>query len=441
MGVPLAAYAAICEFGVFLWSFDMFRNLFSLVFVLVFACSGFCGDWSQWHGPRRDNLSPDTGLMKSWPAGGPDVLWSVEGIGKGYSTVSISDGYIYITGIINKKEGVISKISLDGKKVWRKPYAAEWYRSYGSSRTTPTINDGCAYLMSGLGEVVCIDIQTGQKKWSLNTFEKYKGRAPFFGVAESLFVDQTKVYCMAGGKKASYVALNKKSGKEIWTTKELTEKASYCSPILIDHYGKKQLVTLLDESFVGIDIADGTVLWKLPKKAFYNPDGDRRGRHCDTNTPIYKDGCVFISTGYDQGCARIRISKDSSAGTVLWRNYDLDNHHGGIVLVDGKLYGAGWDGNTKGDWVCVDWQSGKTLYIHNWDRNKGSLTYADGMLYCYAERTGNFALVKADPAKFDIVSSFTVTYGEDEHWAHPVVLDGRLYVRHGDVLKVYDVKK
>ena len=419
----------------------MVRNYFALVCILVFAGSGFCGEWGQWHGPRRDNLSVDTGLVTSWPDGGPSVVWSVEGIGKGFSTVSVAGGYIYIAGIVNKKEGVLSKIGLDGNVVWRKPYGAEWYRNYGSSRSTPTINDGCAYLMTGLGEVVCLDIETGEKKWAVNTFDKYGGKKPFFGVAESVFVDDTKVYCMAGGKNASVVALDKKNGQEVWTTKELSEKISYCSPIVIDHYGKKQLVTVLADSLVGIDIADGGVLWKCGKKSFYNPDGDRRGSNCDTNTPIYKDGCVFVSTGYEQGCAKMRISKDSRTVTVVWRNFELDNHHGGIVLVDGKLYGAGWDGNTKGDWLCVDWESGETLYTHSWDRNKGSLTYADGMLYCYAEKTGNFALVKADPAKFDIVSWFTVKYGEDEHWAHPVVLDGRLYVRHGDVLKAYDVKK
>ena len=427
----------------------MFRNFVVIVSLFVFSGSAFCGDWSQWHGPNRDNLSTDTGLLKSWPEGGPSVIWSVEGIGKGYSTVSVADGFIYITGTVRKKVGMLSKLTLDGKVVWQKPYGEEWNRSYGSARTTPTINDGFAYIMSALGEVVCMDIETGKKKWSVSTFDKIKGKTsdktygkqPFFGVAESVFVDDTKVYCLSGGKKGSIFALDKKSGKMVWATTELTEKASYCSPIVIDHHGKKQLITLLVESIVGIDVANGKVLWKLPKKSFYNPDGDRRGKSCDTNTPIYKDGCVFVTTGYNQGGARIRISKDSSQATVVWKNFELDSHHGSFVLVGDKLYGAGWTSNTKGEWVCGDWNSGKTLYTHSWDKNKGSLTYADGMLYCYAEDTGNFALVKADPSKFDIVSSFKVTYGEDQHWAHPVVLDGRLYVRHGDVLTSYDVKK
>jgi outer membrane protein assembly factor BamB len=249
---------------------DMFRNFAVIVCLLVFTGTGFCGDWSQWHGPNRDNLSTDTGLLKSWPKGGPSVVWSVEGIGKGFSTVSVADGFIYITGLVRKKVGILSKIGLDGKIVWQKPYGGEWYRSYDSTRTTPTINDGCAYIMSGLGEVVCMDIETGKKKWSVNTFKKYGGKIPHFGVAESVVVDDTKVYCLSGGKKGSIFALNKKSGKVLWTTKELTEKASYCSAIVIDHHGKIQLITLLAESMVGIDIATGKVLWKLAKSSFYN---------------------------------------------------------------------------------------------------------------------------------------------------------------------------
>lgn len=419
----------------------MSRIFVALVAILVFVGVSFCGNWPQWHGANRDNISGETGLLDVWPDGGPRQVWSVDGIGKGYSTVSIADGFIYITGMHTKKEGVVSKLTLDGKLVWQKPYGAEWYSNFASSRTTPTINDGFAYIMSGLGGVVCIDIETGETKWSVNTFAKFGGKPPFFGVAESLVVDGSKVYCQAGGKDASVVALNKKTGEVVWVTKGLSEKVCFCSAILVDHHGKKQLITVLEKSVVGIDIADGKLLWSCLKESFCNPDGDRRGKGSCTNTPIYKDGRVFVTTGYDQGSALIRISDDSKTATVVWKNYELDNHHGSVILRDGHLYGSSWDGNTKGDWLCLDWETGKTLYTHSWDKKKGSLTYADGMLYCYAEKTGNFALVKADPSKFSIAGLFTVTEGKGEHWAHPVVLDGRLYVRHGDVLMAYDVKE
>ena len=416
------------------------RQALVLAVVLIFVQPGYAKDWSQWHGPLRDNISTETGLLKQWPQNGPDMIWSLEGIGSGYSTVSIADGFIYITGMV-EKQGMLSKIDHEGKLIWQKPYAPEWYRSFPGSRSTPTINDGYAYIMSGLGDVVCIDIKTGSKKWSVNTFEKFKGKLTPWGVAESLLIEGEKVFCMAGGKNASIIALNKETGEVIWTTKELSERVAFCSPILVDHHGKRQLITVFPESVVGIDINNGKLLWNCPTGSFRNPDGERRGIGSTASTPIYKDGCAFVTTGYNHGSAKIRISKDSTTATVIWKNYELDNHHGGVVLVDGNLYGSSWIDNSKGDWFCVDFETGKTLYTYSWDRNKGAVSTAENMLYCYAENTGDLALLKADPKEFNIISSFKITLGEEEHWAHPVIFDGRLYIRHGDVLMAYDIRK
>ena len=415
------------------------RRSFLIMLAITVLCNIVDGsDWSQWHGPKRDNISPDKNLLKEWPKGGPKLIWTVEGIGAGYSTVSKIGDSIYITGTVNKK-GMLNKIGLDGKLAWQKPYASEWTRSYGGARSTPTIDGPNAYLMSGLGEVVCIDRENGQVKWSLNTFKKYKGRAPYWGVAESILICEDKLFCMAGGKNASIVALDKLSGKEAWTTKDLSEGVAYCSAILVEHHGKKQIVTSLPDSVVGIDVENGNLLWSSPVAPLMSPDAERRGKGSTAATPIYRDGCVFVSTGYHFGGAKIRISEDSSKATVVWKNFDLDNHHGGVLLIGDYLYGTGWTSNTKGDWFCVDWETGKTVYSYNWDDNKGSISYADGMLYCYCEKAGEVALVKADPKGFDIISSFEITKGEDEHWAHPVILDGVLYIRHGDCLMAYDV--
>ena len=414
------------------------RILMSAIFYFL-AQSSTAGNWAQWHGPNRDNISTETGLMKQWPEGGPEMLWSIEGIGTGYSTVSISDGFIYATGMIDK-QGMLSKIDLDGKLVWQKTYAGEWYRSSPGARSTATINDGFAYIMSGVGDVVCMDIKTGEKKWSVNTFTKYGGKLSYWGVAESFVVDSEKVYCMAGGADASIVALDKNSGKEVWTTKGLSDGISFSSPILVEHHGKKQLVSVLASCVVGIDIEDGKVLWKCPKSSFLNPGGLADGVFATACTPIYKDGDVFVATPRNNGAGLIRISEDSTTAEVVWKNYEFDNYHGGTVLVDGMLYGTNWISNSKGDWLCVDFETGKTVYTHSWDGKSGSALYADNMLYCYAEKTGKIALVKPDPSGFAIVSSFEVTLGKKEHWAHPVILDGRLYVRHGDVLMAYDIK-
>ena len=419
----------------------MFRCAYLFICVTILQTSLVSGaDWAQWHGPLRDNISTETGLSDKWPDDGPKMLWKAEGIGAGYSTVSISDGFIYITGMVDKV-GMLSKFDMDGKLIWHKPYADEWYRSFPGSRSTATIDDGYAYILSGLGEAVCLDIKTGEKKWSVNTFEKFGGKLNFWGVAESLLVDGGKVVCQAGGKNASIVALNKANGEVIWTTKDLSESVAFCSPIVVDHHGKRQVITILPDSVVGIDIANGDVLWKIATESFRNPDGEKRGVGSTAITPLYSDGCVVVSTGYDHGSAKIRISEDSSKATVVWKNYELDNHHGGIVLVDGMLYGTGWNGNDKGDWFCVDFETGKTCYTFNWDDNKGSVSYADGMLYCYAEESGKVALVEAKSNKFNIVSSFEINLGKKEYWAHPVIFGGRLYIRYGDALMVFDAAK
>jgi outer membrane protein assembly factor BamB len=413
--------------------------LLVLAITLFLNQSGMAGNWPQWHGPNRDNISTETGLMQQWPEGGPKMLWSVEGMGAGYSTVSISDGFIYATGM-TQKQGILSKIDLSGKLIWQKTYADEWKRSSPGARSTPTINDGFAYIMSGNGDVVCMDIKTGEKKWSVNTFTKYGGKLTGWGVAESFVVDSEKVYCKAGGANASIVALDKKTGKEVWTTKGLSDSISFSSSILVVHHGKKQLISIVAKSVVGIDIQDGKVLWKCPKSSFLNPDGLTDGVYASASTPIYKDGCVFVASPRNNGAGVIRISEDSSTATVVWKNYDYDNYHGGSVLVDGMLYGANWISNAKSEWLCVDFKTGKTMYTDKWDGKAGSVLYADNMLYCYAERIGKIALVKPDPSEFAIVSSFKITLGKKEHWAHPVILDGRLYIRHGDVLMAYDIK-
>jgi outer membrane protein assembly factor BamB len=400
---------------------------------------GMAADWSQWHGPNRDNISTEKNLLERWPETGPNLIWSIDGLGDGYSTVSKVGRSIYITGMV-EKEGMLSKIDLTGQLIWQKPYGLEWNKSFPGSRSTATIHKQNAYVMSGMGNLVCLDSETGEVKWSLNTFEKFNGKLTPWGVAESILVDNEKLFCMAGGANASIIALDKNNGDFLWATKELSERVAFCSPILVDHHGKKQLVTVLPESVVGIDIENGKLLWKCPTASFRGPDAKPHGLGSTANTPVYRDGCVYVSTGYDFGGAKLKISEDSSTATIVWKNYDLDNHHGGVLLIENYLYGSGWNGNAKGDWFCIDWSTGKTIYSYNWDNNKGSVSYADGMLYCYAERSGTVALVKAVPTGFEIISSIEITNGEGEHWAHPVILDGVLYIRHGDSLMAYDIR-
>jgi outer membrane protein assembly factor BamB len=390
-------------------------------------------DWAQWQGPNRDNISTETGLAEQWPTDGPKMLWSADGIGHGYSTVAIADGRIYITGMV-ENQGQLTCLDLDGKQLWQSDYGPEWKRSFPGTRCTPTVNDGLVYVISGTGQVACFEAQTGESVWKLDVFGQFEGQYPKWGYAESPLVVNDQVIVTVGGKKALFAALNKKDGSVIWTTQANGDQSAFCSPVAFEWADKTIIISMTSDHIVGIDEKTGGVLFSYPVSNYIS--GKVRGTH--PNTPIVKDGRIFVSSGYDMGSTQLKLSVNGDSVEKVWENPEFDNHHGGIVLVDGKLYGANWQSNKQGKWVCVDWETGKTLYEQEWG-NKGSLSYADGMLYCFEENSGTVGLVKATPDGFNPVSSFQITQGEKEYWAHPVVCGKRLYIRHGDILMSFDI--
>ncbi len=392
-------------------------------------------DWPQWRGLSQDGKSKETGLLKSWPEGGPKLLWSYEGLGKGYSTVSIVNGTIYVTGIVNK-EGTLFAFDLDGNLKWSASYGPEWTGSFPSARSTPTVDGDNIYIITGTSRVECLDASNGNRKWSVDALEKFEGKHGSWGVAESALIVDNYVICTPGGDKTSVVALDKATGETAWVSEGFGESNAYCSPLLVERGGKKIIITMIEKSVIGIDAGNGKLLWRHPCKN-YKSTGRIRGIH--PNTPLYQDGFIYVTSGYDMGGAKLQISEDGTKVTQVWVDKRLDVHHGGVVLVDGYIYGANWKSNLKGDWVCLDWATGKVKYQKKW-KGKGCITYADGMLYCYEEKEGTVGLVKATPEGFDLAGSFQVPLGSDEHWAHPVVCGGRLYIRHGNALMAYDVK-
>ena len=400
------------------------------------AASVPASNWPQWKGPDRDGISKETGLLKSWPKDGPELLWSAQGLGKGFSTVSIDNGTIYVTGMKDDTEH-LSAFDLKGNLKWQKPYGKGWTKSFPSARSTPTIDSGNVYVMTTLGTVACLDAKTGENKWSVDTKEKFGAKLGRWGGAESVLIEGSKLICTPGGDSASLVALDKNNGKTIWTTKELSQQNAYCSPLIIERGNKKIVVTLIDKVVVGVDADNGSLLWKYDCEKYM---GDMRIRANHPNTPIYKDGHIYITSGYDMGGVKLKISDDGMEVSQLWSDKNLDTHHGSVVLVDGFIYGSNWQSNDNGSWVCLDWNSGQKKYETQWN-TKGSIAYAEGMLYCYDEKKGNVALVKASPEKFEVISSFQVTEGADQHWAHPVIFDGKLFIRHGDALMVYNIKQ
>jgi outer membrane protein assembly factor BamB len=417
------------------------RALVTVFLLTVFCVSSFGADWPQWRGEYRCGVSGEKGLLKKWPDGGPKLLWTAEGIGEGHSSMSIADGTIYVTGNKGEKKNAIEYLSafdLKGELKWQKPYGKPWRRSHPPARTTASIENGNAYVINGTGVISCFDIKDGNKKWTVDVSTKYDGQYGPWGIAESPLIVDDKVICTPGGKKATMVALDKKTGEVVWASKSIGDKPAYCSPIMVERGGIKVIVTILAKHIIGVNAADGEILWSY-ECSEYQP----KVKGISTVTPLYHDGGIYVTSGYNMGSVKLNLSADGKSVKKAWFNMDLDVHVGGVVLVDGYIYGANWHNNRMGNWVCVDWKTGKTMYDTEW-HCKGQIIAAEGMLYCYDEhksKGGNFGLVKAGPKGFDVVSEFKIEKGKGVHWAHPAISDGVLYVRHENFLMAYDIKE
>jgi len=393
-------------------------------------------EWRAFRGPRRDSRSGETGLLREWPAGGPKLRWSATGIGAGFSTVSVADGTIYTAGSVDG-ETFVSAFDLDGTSKWRAANGPSWKRDvpsrmrvgYRGARSTPTVNAGLVFHLGELGRLTAYQAQSGKTVWSKSLPETFGAGPPLYGYAESVLIYGHKVICYPGGSKGRMVAMHKKSGHVIWANTEIADPASYCSPVSVELGGCHLIVTMTDQAVIGVNASTGKLLWRYEH-------GNKLGNN--VATPICHDGSVYATTGYRTGSVLLRLTpqNDGMEATKVWSTRYLDNHHGGVVLVDGHLYGAGH--HSRG-WFCLDFVTGEPTYREK-SAGKGSVAYADGMLYCLDER-GTMSLVKASPEAREVVSSFPVPKGgEGMWWAHPVVCGGTLYIRHADCLNAYDIR-
>jgi len=415
------------------WRIGLSKKIALFVLLLLWSSSTWSADCPQWRGPNRNGIYNESNLLSAWPAEGPKLLWSCDSLGKGYSSPAVVKGLVYITGKVDKNE-VLYTFDLNGKLLWQKIYGQAWKNTFPEVRTTPTVDNDRIYLISGMGQVVCLDARTGAEKWQVDAVEKFKGEFPRWGMSESPLVDGDLVFCTPGGSEASVVALNKKTGETVWVAPLAGQGANYCSPILAEYAGKRLLITQLSDAVVALEAKTGRLLWQDSYSEYQKDPKD-----ININSPVYHDGAIYVTSGYDNESALLQMNTDASAVSRTWVDSVLDVHLGGVVLVDGYLYGANWLNNRDGHWVCLDWKTGKVMYETEW-MCKGSIISANGMLYCYEEKKGTLALVKASPHSFDIVSTFTVNKGSGPYWAHPVISDARLYLRHGEALLVYDIK-
>ena len=407
------------------------------ILLILISISVFAQEVVEFRGVNRTGWYDESGLLKEWPENGPEMVTRIEGIGKGYSQPVFAEGKIFVSGIKEDTIDVLSAYDLKGELLWETPYGRSWTRSYIDSRSTPTYENGMVYVSSGTGQVSSVDAASGKIKWQVNAIEEYSGEIFKHGDAESVLLANDLVLYLTGGEKNTMVALNKNDGSLEWKSKSLGGAKSYASPTLINHNSRQIILAQTTDNIIAIDPADGNILWSYDLIQYHEKS---QGRGAQTNPPLYDNGEIFITSGYDHPGIMLKLSEDGKSVQLKWKNDDIDTHHGGVVLVDGNLYGSNWQNNANGRWVSVNWKTGKTNWEEEWN-NKGGIIYADEMLYLYDEKRGNVGLAKPNPNKLEIVSSFQMDEGKGPHWSHPAIYDGMLFIRHGNVLMIYDIKE
>jgi len=397
--------------------------LAGLLWVALAATPATAAEWPGWRGAHRDGKSPDTGLLKQWPADGPRRLWEVNSIGRGFSSVAVSGGRIYITGIVDGAL-VLFALDMDGKPQWKTDCGPAFTRSHPGARSTPTLDDGNLYLVTGVGLVGCYSAQTGRRKWT-RKMSDFGGRTPQWGYAESVLILGRLAIITPGGENC-IVALDKRTGRPRWRSRGFSAGAHYGSCLSIPHPRTPLIVAGTAGGIVGVCARTGRTFWS-------NPWSARNTANCPT--PAYATGHVFWANGYGKGGICLKLK--STGGRVLarqaWTTREMDCHHGGYIVHDGYIYG-----NHGGGWVCLDLQTGERKWREQ-GVGKGSVCWADGMLYLFGEGGGRAALATCSPDGLEIKGQLRVR-GRGPSWAHPVVIGGRLYLRYDTNLYCFDVR-
>lgn len=378
------------------------------------------GDYPGFRGPNRDGKSADKGLLKSWPAEGPRQLWKIDGIGTGFSSVAVAGGTIYVTGEIDEKLTLFA-LDLSGKIRWKVEHGRGWTESYPGSRATPTVDGGNVYLLSGVGVLACYDAKTGNRKWQAEA-RAFGGSPGGWGYAESVLIWQNLAIFKPGGSNC-IVALDKLTGRPVWRSTGFSAGPEYSSCYAFTHNGRAMIATGTDQGLVCVDARTGQTLWANAFSA---------GNTANCPTPVYSDGYVFWANGYGKGGVCVKLGAGAQTSEA-WTTRSMDCHHGGYVIVDGHIYG-----NHGGGWVCLDLKTGQKKW-ENKAVGKGSVCWADGMLYLFGENGGQAALATCSPEGMQIAGRVRVA-GQGPSWAHPVVAGGRLYLRYDTNLYCFDVK-
>ena len=391
------------------------------------------GDWPQWRGPSRDGKSTETGLLKQWPAGGPPLAWKTTGLGAGYATVSVAKGVIYTAGDKAGDGFVLALSEKDGKSLWSaklgKAGAPGW-GGFAGVRGTPTVDGDLVFAIGQYGEIAAFETATGKEVWRKDFTKDFGGKIPEWGFSESALVDGDKLVFTPGGEKGAIVAVNKQTGATLWQTAEFKDPAQYSSLMPATIGGVAQYLQLTMASVVGV-APDGKVLWQAPRK----------GATAVIPTPVYVDNLVYVTSGYNIGCNLFKVTKagDKLSAEEVYKNKVVANHHGGVILLGDHIYGH----DDRRGWTCQNLKTGEAVWQTEDGLGKGACVFADGHLVLREEKKkgSRLALIEATTAGYKEKGQFEQPdQSGKEAWAHPVIANGKLYIRDQDVLLCYDVK-
>jgi outer membrane protein assembly factor BamB len=401
-----------------------------LFFLTTAAVRGLADDWPAWRGLNRDGICMERGLLKQWPKAGPRLAWKATGLGEGYSGPSIVDGILYTMG---NRQGDECVFALDtrsqGDVVWATPIGRVRHDGggYPGPRSTPTVDGGRVYVLGCAGDLVCLDAKQGRPLWKRDLARDFGGQAPPWGYAESVLIDGPRLLCTPGGKQATIVALQKASGQPVWTAK-VGDDAQYSSIVKASVGRVPQYVNFTKQGVIAVRAEDGRFLWRYDRPA---------NGTANVATPVWHGQTIFAASAYGTGGGLVwpRWSGDGFEPQQIYFTRDMKNHHGGLILYDGCLYGA----NDPNRLMCLDYKTGRVKWSDP-TPGKCSLLLADGMLYCRNE-DGPLCLVQATPEGFHLNGRFDQPdRSKKKAWPHPVIADGMLFLRDQDVLLCYDVQ-
>ena len=384
-------------------------------------------DWPQWRGPDRSGISRETGLLRQWPAAGPPVVWTASGLGAGYGSVAISGDRVYVQGMRNFRSVVSALNRADGKMVWVRELGEAGDNDQGPGpRGTPTVDGDRVYVLTENGDLACLRVADGGVVWAKNILATFGGRNIPWLISESPLVDGNQVIVSPGARQAGMVALDKMTGRTIWTSRELSDEAGYAAPIVADVQGVRTYMTLTAQAGVGVRASDGKLMWR--HRAVAN-------NTANITTPVFSDNKVFYSSNYGTGGALLglRAAGGEVQAQEIYFTREMQNHHGGIVLMNGFLYGY-----NNAILTVLDFNSGKMAWRHR-SVGKGAVTYADGHLYILSE-DNVVGLVEANATEYREKGRFQIREQGWPSWAHPAIAGGRLYLRNQGTLAAYDIR-